>query len=186
VDAIAKRAFIHAERLEPAEQPPPRGVRERPLVFDFVRTGRLADEHHLRAGHRARHRIADDVRTQPARVQRREMLRESVGHDALQYIPTMKRFLLLILVPLTANAWTRTSDQQIGYRAAQLAPYDLRLVIIRYSAQYYAGIDRALAEEGTDIHRAHLRERIEHETAGIIMLLRNRQPMQQVVFRLGM
>jgi len=98
----------------------------------------------------------------------------------------MKRFLLLILVPLTANAWTRTSDQQIGYRAAQLAPYDLRLVIIRYSAQYYAGIDRALAEEGTDIHRAHLRERIEHETAGIIMLLRNRQPMQQVVFRLGM
>jgi len=98
----------------------------------------------------------------------------------------MKRFLLLLLIPITANAWTRTSDQQIGLRAAQLAPRDLRLVIYRFHNQYTAGIDRALSEEAADRHRVHLRDRIEKETAAIVMLLRTKQPMQQVVFRLGM
>jgi len=98
----------------------------------------------------------------------------------------MKRFLLLVLIPITANAWTRTSDQQIGVRAAQLAPRDLRLIIYRFRNQYTAGIDRALAEESADKHRVHLRDRIEKETAAIVMLLRTKQPMQQVVFRLGM
>ncbi len=98
----------------------------------------------------------------------------------------MKRFLLLLLIPLTANAWTRTSDRQIGDRAAQLAPRDLRLVIARLHRQYLAGIDRALAEEGTDIHRAHLRERIEKETKTVVAMIRSNQPMAQVVFRLGM
>lgn len=98
----------------------------------------------------------------------------------------IKRVLLLLLIPASASAWTRTSDQQIGYRAAQLAPRDLRLVIARYHTQYYEGIARALAEEGTEIHRAHLRERIQSETSNIITMLRTRQPMQQVVFRLGM
>jgi hypothetical protein len=94
--------------------------------------------------------------------------------------------LLLLLFPFTANAWTRTSDQQIGFRAAQLAPRDLRMVIYRFHNQYIAGIDRALAEESADPHRAHLRDRIEKETAAIVMLLRTKQPMPQVVFRLGM
>jgi len=98
----------------------------------------------------------------------------------------VKRFLLLLLIPLTANAWTRTSDQQIGARAAQLAPRDLRLIIYRFHTQYTAGIDRALSEEPADAHRAHLRDRIQNETAAIVMLLRTKQPMQQVVFRLGM
>jgi hypothetical protein len=98
----------------------------------------------------------------------------------------MKRFLLLLLIPITANAWTRTSDQQIGARAAQLAPRDLRLIIDRFHTQYTAGIDRALSEESADAHRAHLRDRIEKETAAIVNLLRTKQPMQQVVFRLGM
>jgi hypothetical protein len=98
----------------------------------------------------------------------------------------VKRFLLLLLIPLTANAWTRTSDQQIGARAAQLAPRDLRMVINRFHSQYTAGIDRALTEEGTDPHRTHLRERIENETTAIVTLIRTKQPMQQVVFRLGM
>ncbi len=98
----------------------------------------------------------------------------------------MKRFVLLLLIPLTANAWTRTSDQQIGARAAQLAPRDMRMIIYRFHSQYTAGIDRALTEEGADPHRAHLRDRIEKETAAIVMLLRTKQPMQQVVFRLGM
>jgi hypothetical protein len=98
----------------------------------------------------------------------------------------VKSVLLLLLIPLTANAWTRTSDQQIGARAAQLAPRDLRLIIDRFHTQYAAGIDRALSEESTDAHRAHLRDRIQTETAAIVMLLRTKQPMQQVVFRLGM
>jgi hypothetical protein len=98
----------------------------------------------------------------------------------------VKRFLLLLLIPLTANAWTRTSDQQIGARAAQLAPRDLRLIIYRFRSQYAAGIDRALSEESADAHRAHLRDRIQNETATIVTLLRTKQPMQQVVFRLGM
>ncbi|HEY6844084.1 MAG TPA: hypothetical protein VI391_07950 [Thermoanaerobaculia bacterium] len=98
----------------------------------------------------------------------------------------MKRFLLLLLIPTTAFAWTRTADQQIAYRAAQLAPRDLRSMIIRYHTQYYAGVDRALAEEGTDVHRAHLRERIESEADDVVRLIRTRKPMQEVVFRLGM
>ena len=97
----------------------------------------------------------------------------------------MKRFLLLILIPLTANAWTRTSDQQIAARAAQLAPRDLQLVINRFHNQYVAGIDRALADEKVDPHRTHLRERIEKESGVIVDLLRTKQPMPQVVFRLG-
>ena len=97
----------------------------------------------------------------------------------------MKRFLLLILIPLTANAWTRTSDQQIASRAALLAPRDLRLVIYRFHNQYIAGIDRALSDEKSDPHRTRLRERIEKETAFIVDLLRTKQPMPQVVFRLG-
>ena len=98
----------------------------------------------------------------------------------------MKRFLLLLLIPLTANAWTRAADHQMGDRAARLAPRDLRLLVARLHPQYVAGIDRALAEEGTDIHRTHLRERIEFETRTIISLIRTNQPMAEVVFRLGM
>jgi hypothetical protein len=98
----------------------------------------------------------------------------------------VKPFFLLFLIPLTANAWTRTSDQQIGARAAQLAPRDLRMLIDRFHSQYTAGIDRALTEEGTDPHRTHLRDRIEKETTTIVTLLRTKQPMQQVIFRLGM
>jgi len=97
----------------------------------------------------------------------------------------VKQFLLLLLIPISANAWTRTSDQQIAARAAQLAPRDLRLVIYRFHSQYAAGIDRALADEKSDPHRTHLRERIDKETGVIVNLLRTKQPMPQVVFRLG-
>ncbi len=99
----------------------------------------------------------------------------------------MKRFLfLLAFVPLTATAWTRASDHQIAERGAQLAPRDLRLLIGRFRREYVAGVDRALAEEGTDIHRARLRERIEKETKTVIVMIRANQPMSQVVARLGM
>ncbi len=98
----------------------------------------------------------------------------------------MQRYLLLLaIVPLTANAWTATSDHQIAQRAAQLAPADLHLMIDRFRRDYIRGVDSALAEEGTDIHRARLRERIASETQATILMIRKRQPMPQIVTRLG-
>ena len=76
VDAASKLLFVDAEGLEPAEETPSSGVRERPLVFDFVRARRLADEHHPGAGDRADDRLAENIRTKTARRQRREMLVE--------------------------------------------------------------------------------------------------------------
>ena len=99
----------------------------------------------------------------------------------------MRRFLLLIfLFPLTASAWTRTSDYQIADRAARLAPIDLNLIVKRYHKQYAAGIDYGIREEATEEHRAYLRERIEKETRGVIGMLHSNQPMAQVVARLGL
>jgi hypothetical protein len=99
----------------------------------------------------------------------------------------MRRFLFLILLfPLNASAWTRTSDFQIADRAAHLAPQDLNLIIKRLHKNYAAGIDYGIREESTEDHRAHLRERIEKETRGVIGMLRSNQPMAQVVARLGL
>jgi hypothetical protein len=66
----------------------------------------------------------------------------------------VKQFLLLLLIPLTANAWTRTSDQQIGARAAQLAPRDLRLIIYRFQTQYTAGIAHIVGDANNPWHVA--------------------------------
>jgi hypothetical protein len=99
----------------------------------------------------------------------------------------MRRFLLLIfLIPLTASAWTRTSDYQIADRAARLAPLDLNLIIKRLHKNYAAGIDYGIREEDADTHRKQLRERLEKETRGVIGMLRSNQPMAQVVARLGL
>src|SRR5579872_1567027 len=76
VNVAAKRLFVDAEGLEPAEESPSRGVCERAAVFDFMRTGRLADEHHFRARHSARHRLPENIRTEATPVQSREMLVE--------------------------------------------------------------------------------------------------------------
>src|SRR5436190_9709104 len=104
-----------------------------------------------------------------------------------QCLLSMRRFLFLILLfPLTASAWTRTSDYQIADRAAKLAPQDLNLIIKRLHKQYAAGIDYGIREESTEDHRAHLRDRIEKETRGVIGMLRSNQPMAQVVARMGL
>ena len=100
----------------------------------------------------------------------------------------MKRLAVTIffLLPLTANAWTRNSDQMIAKRSAQLAPRDLHLLLERFRNDYMLGVDRAQAEEATDTHRAQLRDRIEKETRAVVGMIRTNQPMNSVVARLGM
>jgi hypothetical protein len=99
----------------------------------------------------------------------------------------MRRSLfLLFLFPFTASAWTRTADFQIADRAARLAPHDLTTVIRRFSKYYAAGVDYGIKEEETDAHRSHLRDRIEKETRGVVGMMHSKQPMAQVVARLGL
>ena len=100
--------------------------------------------------------------------------------------------LLLLFLPVTAGAWTRSSDERIAKKSAALAPPDLRTIIERFDSEYKRGIERAQAEEGTASHHffvlsreGRLRERIEKETAKTIELIRNGEPMSNVAERLG-
>ncbi len=105
----------------------------------------------------------------------------------------MKRLAVLILfLPITAQAWTRASDQRIAMKGAALAPPDLRLLLTKYETDYKHGLETAQADEGTDAHRyfvlskrGRLRERIERETRASIAAIRKGDPMQVVVDRLG-
>src|SRR5438477_422068 len=72
VNTLAERRFIDDVR-EPGEETLARRVRERTPIFDFMRSRRLPDEHHARAGHGIRHRLAEDIRAGAARVERLEM-----------------------------------------------------------------------------------------------------------------
>lgn len=101
-------------------------------------------------------------------------------------------FVLLLLFPLTAGAWTRASDERIAKKAAALAPPDLSMLIERFEADYRRGLERAQAEEGSDAHRyfvlsrkGELRARIEKETRATIESVRKGDPMSLVVERLG-
>ena len=102
--------------------------------------------------------------------------------------PSVKPVVLLILFlhPTVAFCWTRNGDQRIARVSAELAPRDLRLVLQRLDKSYVNGVDRARAEESTDMHRALLRQRIEKETQLAIQLIRTNQPMTAVAERLGM
>ena len=100
--------------------------------------------------------------------------------------------LLLAILPLTAQAWTRASDERIAQKGAALAPPDLRTVIEHFDGDYKHGIERAQAEEGTASHHffvlsrdGRLRERIEKETAKTIEMIRTGEPMSLVTERLG-
>lgn len=106
----------------------------------------------------------------------------------------MKRLaaLLLFLLPLTANAWTRASDLRIAQRSRELAPPDLQLVLRRFEPEFTSGLERAESDEGTDLHhyfvlsrQGKLRERIEQETRATIAMIRSRQPMAGVAQHLG-
>lgn len=100
----------------------------------------------------------------------------------------MKRLPLLFLflaAALPLHAWTRAGDHAIANKSAELAPPDLRLLLDKFHDDYISGVERALADEGSDIHRAKLRGRIEAEVTGIAKMIRNNQPMPQVVMHLG-
>jgi hypothetical protein len=106
----------------------------------------------------------------------------------------MKTTLLAIflLLPLTANAWTRASDQRIAKKAAEVAPPDLKLVLDRFQAEFDRGLERAESDEGSEMHHyfvlsreGKLRQRIEQEARGVVTMLRKRDSMGNVVEHLG-
>ena len=99
----------------------------------------------------------------------------------------MKRILIafLFLLPLPAFGWTKAADFRIAKKSAEMAPKDLHMVLKKLGKEYTRGIERARAEEGVDIHREHLRERIEKETAAAIRMIRANEPMAGVAERLG-
>ena len=45
-------------------------------------------------------------------------------------------FVLVLLFPLTATAWTRASDERIAKKAAALAPPDLQMLIEKFECDY--------------------------------------------------
>jgi hypothetical protein len=101
-------------------------------------------------------------------------------------------FVLALLFPLTAFAWTRVSDERIAMKAATLAPPDLRMLIEKFESDYKAGLQRAQADEGGDLHRyfvlsrqGRLREGIERETRLVVQMIRKGDPMNEVIQRLG-
>ncbi|MBV8519917.1 MAG: hypothetical protein JO197_21175 [Acidobacteria bacterium] len=100
--------------------------------------------------------------------------------------------VLLCLFPLTAHAWTRASDERIAQKGAALAPPDLRALIERFEPEYKQGLERALADEGSDTHHyfvlsreGRLRERLERETQKAIADIRKGEPLGLVIERLG-
>jgi hypothetical protein len=101
--------------------------------------------------------------------------------------------LLLFLVPITANAWTRASDLHIAGRALELAPPDLQLVLKRFEPEFGRGLERAENDEGSEVHhyfvlsrQGKLRERMEQETRRTIAMIRGNQSMALVAEHLGM
>jgi hypothetical protein len=107
-------------------------------------------------------------------------------------MPRVAIALLILLLPVTAAAWTRASDERIAKKAAALAPPDLRMLLERFEADYKLGLQQAQADEGTASHHyfvlsreGRLRERIERETRGAIDAIRKGEPMSMVMQRLG-
>lgn len=95
---------------------------------------------------------------------------------------------LLILLPITAQAWTPAADARIAKKGADLAPPDLRMLIERFDGDYKRGLDRARTEENAanDTHREQrLRERLERETVSIAAAIRKGDAMPTVIERLG-
>ena len=93
--------------------------------------------------------------------------------------------LLFLATALPAFAWTPAADHRIALKSAELGPPDLRLVIEHFHDEYLRGVDIALGDEGSEIHGAKLRARVEAESRAIVQMIRTNKPMAQVVERLG-
>lgn len=107
-------------------------------------------------------------------------------------MPRVALALLILLLPVTASAWTRASDERIAKKAAALAPPDLRMLIERFESDYKLGLQLAQADEGSASHHyfvlsreGRLRERIERETRSAVEAVRRGEPMSMVIQRLG-
>jgi len=107
-------------------------------------------------------------------------------------MPRALIIITLFLLSQTAHAWTRASDQRIAQKAAALAPPDMQLILDRFKPELDRGMERAQADEGSEVHHffvlsreGKLRERIEQETRAIIALIRKREPMSSVAEHLG-
>jgi hypothetical protein len=101
-------------------------------------------------------------------------------------------FVLVLLFPLTAAAWTRASDERIAKKAAALAPPDLQMLIEKFESDYKEGLNRAQSDEGSELHhyfvlsrQGRLRDGIEREARLAIQMIRKGEPMNDVVQRLG-
>lgn len=101
-------------------------------------------------------------------------------------------FVLVLLFPLSATAWTRASDERIALKGAALAPPDLRMLIEKFEGDYKSGLQRAQSDEGSDLHRyfvlsrqGRLRDAIEREARLAVQMIRKGDPMSEVVQRLG-
>jgi hypothetical protein len=110
----------------------------------------------------------------------------------IPFVKSITLWFLVCLVGASLFAWTPASDQRIAQKGAALAPNDLRLLIEKYPESYRQGMTRAEAEEGGEAHHyfaatrsGKLRERIQSETDTAIGSLRTRQPLADVVERLG-
>jgi hypothetical protein len=121
---------------------------------------------------------------------------QRISRRACATIPmSMPRFAIvvfLLLLPISAHAWTRASDERIAKKAAALAPPDLRMMLERFESDYKLGLEQAQADEGSAGHQyfvlsreGRLRERIERETRGAIEAMRRGEPMSMFVQRLG-
>lgn len=100
--------------------------------------------------------------------------------------------LPLLLLTVSAHAWTRASDEKIARKAMALAPPDLRIVLEKFEGDYRHGLERAQGDEGSTSHHFYvlsregmLRDRIERETRGAITMIRTGEPMAMVAERLG-
>jgi hypothetical protein len=107
----------------------------------------------------------------------------------------MTRVLLatvLLLPAISLQAWTRASDAKIAQRGRELAPPDMQLVLSRFEPEFARGLEKAQADEGSEIHhyfvlsrQGKLRERIEQEARYIVKMIRSKQPMATIAEHLG-
>ncbi|HVR42377.1 MAG TPA: hypothetical protein VMS56_02930 [Thermoanaerobaculia bacterium] len=99
--------------------------------------------------------------------------------------------LLGLLAAAPLLAWTADAEVRIAKKAASLAPPDLRMLILKYEAEYLAGVRDASAEErDAERHRERtaggpFRREIDEQVSRAVQTVRRRDPMSELVYQLG-